>query len=122
MVAVSPSRAARRVLEFVQFVPDSWAARSMKPATSAGCESITTWLEEIVIDFAFISCASASSSFGDMTRSWLAITNQDGLFLHAGVLIGAPNAAPAVGACVAIKTFVPLRQIRSEIFGNSLIR
>jgi hypothetical protein len=106
-VAVSANRAARRCSRVcVQSVPDSCAARSMKPATSAGCESKTTWLEGIVIDFAFISCASASSSFGEMTRSSLAITNQDGLFLHAGVLIGVPNAAPAVGACVAIKTHI----------------
>lgn len=32
-----------------------------------------------MIDSAFISCASDSSSFGDMTRSSLAITNQDAL-------------------------------------------
>ncbi len=93
----------------------------MNPATSTGCESITTWLEEIVIVFAFISSASDSSSFGEIMRSLPAITNQDGLFLHAAVVIGAPNAAPAVGP-LGRKQNLSFRfgKVRTEVLKNSL--
>jgi hypothetical protein len=55
-----------------------------------------------VIDVAFIAPASAFS--GGTVRSLLAITHQDGLVLHAAVVIVAPKTAAAVGPCVAVNS------------------
>ena len=57
-----------------------------------------------MIDVAFIATASAFSSSGETARSLLAITHQDGLVLHAAVVIVAPKTAAAVGPCVAINS------------------
>jgi hypothetical protein len=62
-------------------------ALSMNAPISMGCESITTWLEGTVIVLASILRASASSSFGETTRSLLATTNHDGLLGKHGVNI-----------------------------------
>ena len=48
-----------------------------------------------MIEVAFIAAASAFSSSGGTARSLLAITHQDGLVLHAAVVIVAPKTAAA---------------------------
>jgi len=53
-----------------------------------------------VIDVAFIAAASAFSSSGGTARSLLAITHQDGLVLHAAVVI--------VGPCVDVNSYFSL--------------
>src|SRR5260370_36635218 len=77
-----------------------FAAFTMRSVTSTGCESIATWLEGTAIEVALILRANVSSSSGEMVRSFVAMTNQDGLFFHAGAITGAPNATPAVGPSV----------------------
>jgi len=57
-----------------------------------------------VIAVAFIAAASAFSSSGETARSLLAITHQDGLVLHAAVVIVAQKTAAAVGPCVAVNS------------------
>src|SRR6201987_5032153 len=61
-------------------------------------------MEGTVIEVAFIVVASAFSSSGGTARSLLAITHQDGLVLHAAVVIVAPKTAAAVGPCVAVNS------------------
>jgi hypothetical protein len=57
-----------------------------------------------MIDVAFIAAASAFSSSGETARSLLAIMDQDGLVLHAAVVIVAPKTAAAMGAWVAVNS------------------
>src|SRR6266852_6417150 len=61
-------------------------------------------LEGTVITVALIAAASAFSSSGGTARSLLAIRHQDGLVLHAAVVIVAPKTAAAVGPCVAVSS------------------
>ena len=74
-----------------------------------------------MIDVALIAAASAFSSSGETARSLLAITHQDGLFLHAAVVTVAPKTAAAVGPCVAVNScFSSSGRSWGEVFSDSL--
>src|SRR5258706_3104323 len=75
-------------------------------ATSAGCESIGTWLEGSVMVFAFIAFANFRSRSGGIIRSLEATTYHVGLVFHAALVSFAPRAAPLVGPCVAARRFL----------------
>src|ERR1700731_4152334 len=68
-------------------------------------------LEGTLIDVAFIATASAFSSSGGTARSLLAITHQDGLVLHAAVVIVAPKttASPCLADPARSPQRFPLR-------------
>jgi len=79
------------------FTVTVFAASSMNDANSRGCESITIWLDGIVMDLAFILSAVSCSSFGETIRSFPATTYQEGLDFHAAFTTLAPKSAAAVG-------------------------
>src|SRR3989442_3492336 len=82
------------------FTVTVFAASSMNDANSRGCESITIWLDGIVMDLAFILSAVSCSSFGATIRSFPATTYQEGLDFHAAVTTFAPQSAAAACPCV----------------------
>src|SRR5258706_7583641 len=86
------------------FTVTVFAASSMNDANSRGCESITIWLDGIVMDLAFILSAVSCSRFGETIRSFPATTYQEGLDFHAAVTTLAPKAAAAGGPWVAVQT------------------
>src|SRR5262245_62156189 len=76
----------------------------MNEATAYGWDNIATWLDDSVIDVAFMRSANIACSVGKTTRSWAAITNHDGLLRQAGVEIGPLREATDVGPWVAAST------------------
>src|SRR5260221_12159430 len=75
-------------------------------ATSAGCESIGTWLEGSVMVFAFIAFANFRSRSGGIILSLAATTYHVGFVFHAALVSFAPKAAPLVGPWIAARTFL----------------
>src|SRR3989442_7895892 len=75
------------------FTVTVFAASSMNDANSRGCESITIWLDGILIGPALILSAVSCSSFGGTIPSLPATTYQEGLDFHAHLTTLAPQAA-----------------------------
>src|SRR5262245_49550393 len=77
----------------------------MSFATSAGRETIGTWLVGSVIVFAFIALANLRSRSGWIMWSFAATTYQVGLVFQAAFVTFAPNTALLVAPCVAKMSF-----------------
>src|SRR5262249_27312347 len=76
----------------------------MNDATTYGWDNIATWLDDTVIDVAFMRSANIVWSVGKTTRSWAAITNHDGLLRQAGAEMTPLREATDVGPWVAAST------------------
>src|SRR6202171_2506306 len=76
----------------------------MTAATSAGFESIGTWLLVISVVVAFIRFAKKRSSSGAIALSSLDTMYHDGFVCHATVDTLVPKAAALIGPCVAAST------------------
>src|SRR5262245_41006421 len=59
----------------------------------------TTWLALISVTLEPARFAKKRSASGGIVSSWVATTNQLGLFLHAALLIGVPKVANPFGTC-----------------------
>src|SRR5258706_12631169 len=75
-------------------------------ATSAGRDSIGTWLVGSSMVFAFIVLANFRSRSGGIIRSLAATTYQDGFVFHAALVSFAPKAAPLVGPALPARSFL----------------
>src|SRR5258707_11666119 len=81
-----------------------FAASTISFATSAGRDSIATWLVGSSVVFAFIVLANFRSRSGGIIRSLAATTYQDGFVFHATLGSFAPKSAPFVGPCGAARS------------------
>src|SRR5258706_4115104 len=81
--------------------PTDSAARSMRPATSSGCDTIATWLAEISTVVAPIRAANWRSASGGIASSSFATRYQLGSDFHAGTPITSAKADPASGCWTA---------------------
>src|SRR5258707_15860959 len=82
-----------------------FAASTISFATSAGRDSIATWLVGGSVVFAFIVLANFRSISGGMIRSLAATTYHVGFGFHAACVSFAPKSPPFVGPCSAASSF-----------------
>src|SRR6266571_8613866 len=80
------------------------AAVVMSWVTSAGWETMATWLDGTSMVVAPMRLANSRSASGGMAWSWVATRYQDGSDFQAGTPITSVNVEPAKGCCTACIT------------------
>src|SRR5260370_3359607 len=86
------------------------AAVVMSWATSAGWETMATWLDGTSMVVAPMRLANSRSASGGMAWAWVATRYQQGSDFQAGTPISSVNVEPARGCCTA---YIPRARSRS---------